>query len=60
MLLLHITKEKPSGRRNSGYAQSFAGLLTGRNSNDFEIQRLNKFIVETVGTTNEIQPYSIF
>lgn len=50
MLLLHITKE-PQAAETQVYAQSSYRVVDRRNSNDFEIQRLNKFVVETVGAT---------
>ncbi|HIA6399309.1 serine protease autotransporter toxin Sat [Escherichia coli] len=42
-------KKNPQAAETQVYAQSSYKVVDRRNSNDFEIQRLNKFVVETVG-----------
>ena len=44
-------KKNPQAAETQVYAQSSYKVVDRRNSNDFEIQRLNKFVVETVGAT---------
>ncbi|HDY2247630.1 TPA: serine protease autotransporter toxin Sat [Escherichia coli] len=44
-------KKNPQAAETQVYAQSSYRVVDRRNSNDFEIQRLNKFVVETVGAT---------
>ncbi|ENF2813168.1 serine protease autotransporter toxin Sat [Shigella flexneri] len=46
-------KKNPQAAETQVYAQSSYKVVDRRNSNDFEIQRLNKFVVETVGATPE-------
>ncbi|HAX6407856.1 TPA: serine protease autotransporter toxin Sat [Escherichia coli] len=44
-------KKNPQAAETQVYAQSSYKVVDRSNSNDFEIQRLNKFVVETVGAT---------
>ncbi|MEF5300592.1 serine protease autotransporter toxin Sat [Escherichia coli] len=44
-------KKNPQAAETQVYAQSSYRVVDRRNFNDFEIQRLNKFVVETVGAT---------